>query len=319
MTSPCVQVGVPSSVGRGFVSRFGVAALVLTTGFPQAAAQNPPPAGAEPRFEVASIRATDMTPFTGGGVTKVPPIGVRFQPNGMTGTLATVEMLLLAAYQLRNYQLVGGPGWMRSERFDITARAAGEVTPDVGRRMLRTLLRERFALRARLETRQADVHALVLANADGRLGPRLKRTSPECESTLEARKKGTAPPEGPPNFELLRKQTSCGMSLMSGSASGASSYSMGGVGIDRLVNQLQGAIAGPVVDRTGLTGLYDILLEYASPTQLQAAATAPDLTKDVAPPTIRDALREQLGLKLETEKGPLEVLVIESVDRPSDN
>jgi uncharacterized protein (TIGR03435 family) len=310
---------MPRSVCRVFATGVGVAAVVLATGFARAAVQNPPPSETEPRFEVTSIRATDMTPFTGAGVTKVPPIGVRFLPNGMTGTLATVEMLLLAAYQLRNFQLVGGPDWIRSERFDITARAAGEVTPDVGRGMLRTLLRDRFALRAHLETRQADVHALVLANADGRLGPRLKRTSPECVATLEARKKGTAPPEPPPNFELLRKQTSCGMSLMSGSASGASSYSMGGVGIDRLANQLQGAIAGPVVDRTGLTGLFDILLEYASPAQLQAAASAPDLTKDVAPPTIRDALREQLGLRLETGKGPLEVLVIESVSRPSNN
>jgi uncharacterized protein (TIGR03435 family) len=112
------------------------------------------------------------------------------------------------------------------------------------------------------------------------------------------------------------------MSMMSSSASGAANYSMGGVALDRLVNQISGEVGGPVVDRTGLSGLFDILLEYASQRrQLQAAPplNAPDLTKDVAPPSLRDALQEQLGLELETGKGPLDVLVIDSLDRPSEN
>jgi uncharacterized protein (TIGR03435 family) len=238
----------------------------------------------------------------------------------MNATLATVEMLLLSAYQMRNYQLVGGPSWMSRDRFDITARAAGEVTPEVARRMLRSLLRDRFMLRAHTETRQADLHVLVLARSDGQLGPRLKRTSPECEATLEARKKGTAPPAERPDFERIRTQTFCGMSAMSSTAAGASNYSMGAVTLDRLVNQISGEVRGPVVDRTGLTGLFDILFEYASQARLQAAPqNTPDLTTDVALPTLRDALQEQLGLELESEKGPLDVLVIDRVDRPSEN
>ena len=306
-------------VRNGFVLGSGTVALVLATGFARVAAQDAASPDAEPRFEVASIRATDITPFQGSG--KVPPIGVRTLPNGLNATLATLRMLIMSAYQLRDYQVVDGPDWMNSDRFDIAARAAGDVTPEVARRMLQNLLRDRFMLRARAETRQADVHSLVIARTDGRLGPGLQRTSPDCEATLEARKKGTAPPSERPNFELIRKQTFCGMSMMSSSVSGAANYSMGAVPLERLVNQISGEVRGHVIDRTGLTGLFDILLEYASQgRQLQAPPlNTPDLTKDVAPPMLRDALQEQLGLRLETGKGPLNVLVIDSVERPSEN
>jgi uncharacterized protein (TIGR03435 family) len=311
------------SVRLGFAAGLGVAVL-FAAGFARAAAQDAPPADAEARFEVASIRGADISArLAGAGGGPVPPIGVRTLPNGMNATLATVRMLLMSAYQLRDYQVIGGPGWMNSDRFDISARAAGEVPPAVARQMLKNLLNDRFKLKARTETREADVYALVLAHPDGRLGPGLKRTSAECEVTLEARKKGVAaPPSGPPDLQAIRKQTFCGMSIMGSSASGASNYSMGAVTLDRLVNQIAGEVRGPVVDRTGLTGLFDILLEYMSQSrQLQAAptVTAPDLTKDAAPPAMRDALREQLGLRLETEKGSLEVLVIDSLERPSEN
>jgi uncharacterized protein (TIGR03435 family) len=302
-------------------ARTAIVAVVLGSGFIRASAQNEAAPDAEARFEVASIRAAgDLATVLANSGGRVPPMGVRTQPNGMTATMATVEMLLLDAYQLRNYQLIGGPAWMKSDRFDITARAAGEVTPAVARQLLKNLLRDRFSLRARPETREADVHSLVLARDDGRLGPGLKRTSPECEATLEARKKGAAPPSGPPNFDLIRKQTFCGMSMMSSTAAGASNYSMGGVPLQRLVNQISGEVGGPVVDRTSLTGMFDILLEYASQRrQAPVNLKAPDLTTDVAPPALRDALPEQLGLRLETGKGPLEVLVIDGLERPTDN
>lgn len=161
---------------------------------------------------------------------------------------------------------------------------------------------------------------LGLARSDGQLGPRLKRTSPECEATLEAKKKGTAPPAERADFERIRTQTFCGVSAMSSTAAAASNYSMGGVTLDRLVNQISGEVRGPVVDRTGLTGLFDIMLEFASQGRLQAAPlNTPDLTKDVALPTLRDALQEQLGLRLKREKGPMDVLVIDGGDRPSEN
>lgn len=293
--------------------------VMLATGSVRVVAQNTAAGDAEPRFEAASIRATDMNALRVGGGGAVPPLGVRTVPNGINATLATVEMLMAYAYAIRPYQLVGGPEWRNTDRFDITARAAGQVTPDVARQMMKNLLRDRFNLRARTETREVDVYALVLANSDGRLGPGLTRTSPECEATIEARKKGGAPPAGPPDFQAIRKQTFCGMSMMGSSANGASNYSMGGVTLDRLVSQISGEMRGPAIDRTGLTGLFDILLEYTSQSRQATPIAAPDLTRDVPPPSFRDALQEQLGLRLQIEKGPLEVVVIDSIERPSEN
>src|SRR5687768_16567770 len=100
------------SVRKGFVRGSGIVVLVLGAGFARVAAQDAASPDAEPRFEVASIRATDITPFQGSG--KVPPIGVRTLPNGLNATLATLRMLIMSAYQLRDYQVVDGPDWMNS-------------------------------------------------------------------------------------------------------------------------------------------------------------------------------------------------------------
>ena len=300
------------------VKRVATAIILLAAGFARAAAQVPAPVDPEARFDVASIRPGNLEALAASGAS-----GARMLPNGMSAGFSTVRMLILTAYQLRDYQVIGGPAWMNSDRFDISARAKGEITPAVGRQMLINLLADRFKLRARTETRRAAVYALVLANADGRLGPQLKRTSAECEATLEARKNGTALPAALPNFELIRKQTVCGMTMGSSSANGAYVSSMGGMPLERLLSQISTELGGPVVDRTGLSGLFDMIFEYA-PTrrQLQTSLTvgAPDLSKDAAPPpTLRDALRDQLGLRLETEERPLEVLVIDSIERPSAN
>ena len=297
--------------------RLATAAILLAAGIARAAAQVPTPVDPEARFDVASIRPGDLEALAVSG-----GVGVRMLPNGMSAGFSTVRMLIVAAYQLRDYQVIGGPAWMNSDRFEISARAKGEITPAVGRQMLMNLLTDRFKLRTRTETRRADVYALVLANADGGLGPQLKRTSTECEATLEARKNGTAPPVAPPNFELIRKQTVCGVEMRSSSPNGASVTSMGGMSLERLLSQVSTELGGPVVDRTGLTGLFDIIFEYASTRrqiQTPPAVGTPDLSKDAAPPILRDALREQLGLRLQREEGPLEVLVIGSVERPSEN
>jgi uncharacterized protein (TIGR03435 family) len=298
------------------VVRVAAATLLLAAGFARAGAQVPAPVDPEARFDVASIRPGNVEALAASG-----GIGLRMLPNGISAGFSTVRMLIMSAYQLRDHQVIGGPTWMNVDRFDISARADREITPSVGRQMLINLLADRFKLRVRTETRRADVYALALANADGRLGPQLKRTSAECEATLEARKNDTAPPAAP-NFELIRKQTVCGMTMVSSSANGARVTSVGAMPLERLVSQISTEIGGPVIDRTGLTGLFDMILEYASTRpQFQTSPTvvAPDLSKDAAPPTLRDALREQLGLRLVTEEGPLEVLVIDSVERPSVN
>ena len=294
--------------------RAATVTILLAAGFARAVAQVPAPVDPEARFDVASIRPGNVEALAVSGSS-----GVRMLPNGMSAGFSTVRMLILTAYQLSDYQVIGGPAWVNSDRFDISARAKGEITPAVGRQMLINLLADRFRLRARTETRRADVYALVLANADGRRGPQLKRTSAECEAAL---KNGTAPATAPLNVELIRKQTVCGMAMVSSSASGARVTSMGGMPIARLLSQISTELGGPVVDRTGLTGLFDMILEHASTRpqpRTSPTGNSPDLSKEAVPPALRDALREQLGLRLETQEGPLEVLVIDSIERPSAN
>jgi len=260
-------------------------AVLLAIGLSQGEAQD------EPRFEVASVRPVQAVSST----------GVRVLPNGINA-ISTVRQLVLFAYDLRSYQVVGGPAWIPSNRFEISARAGGEVTPAVARQMLKNLLRDRFRLRAHIETRQADVHVLVVARDDGRLGPGLTRTTVECEGKIPARLSGDA------------TQRDCDWVSWGSDRAGGLFYIMNGVVLERLVTRISLQDAAPVVDRTGLSGLFDIRLNYASP-QFNAF----DPTRDAGHPPFRVALEEQLGLRLLTQKGPLEVLVIDSVERPSEN
>ena len=283
-----------------FIAGIGVAAVLLTIGWARAADQD------DPRFEVASIRRAQ----TGNA------IGIRTLPNGIDARLSTVRDLVMFAYELASYQVVGGPAWITSNRFELAARADGEVTPAVARQMLKTLLRDRFSLRAHTETREADVHALVLARDNGPLGPGLTRTSADCPA-LDQRK-----PVTPDEAKKIPVRRDCNWTSMGSDRAGGSIYTMNGVALDRLVTQITIQVAGPVVDRTGLGGLFDIRLNFASPQQQRLAAPSvntPDLTRDVGLPPLHVALEEQLGLRLQTQKGPLEVLVIDSVERPSEN
>jgi uncharacterized protein (TIGR03435 family) len=177
--------------------------------------------------------------------------------------------------------------------------------------MLKNLLRDRFALKAHIETREADVHVLVLARSDGQLGPQLNRTSAEC---AEARKNLFDPDRPTP---AAVTPSGCVRTSTRSDRAGGAIYSFGAVALERLVRQISLHVGGPVVDRTGLTGLFDIRLEFAD--QRRQLQPRPVFAQDSELPTLRDALQEQLGLKLETGKGPIEVVVIESVERPSEN
>lgn len=179
--------------------------------------------------------------------------------------------------------------------------------------MLRTLLAERFKLVARTEMREQPVYALVLARADGRLGPNL-RASRECL------KGGTA--SGPRGFGQGAdgrgagvpplqpgQQMGCGMRSMS---DGRGSVIQGGARtIAEIARSLDGRAGRTVIDRTGLTGAYDVDLRFA-PSNVQ---TAPGADSEL--PTLFTALQEQLGLKLESATGPVEYLVVDRIERPT--
>ena len=229
----------------------------------------------QPTFAVASIRQNQSG--SGGS-------GLNVRPGGaFTVSNYSLVRLVQFAYDISESQIVGGPDWIRSDRFDITARASADVARDQIPLMVQSLLRDRFRLRLRPEKREMPVLELVLARSDGRVGPSLQ----DCadKNTKPPGKPFTAPPGG------AVAAGDCGR-------------------IARLATFVAARMNSIVVDKTGLKGdwRYNI---YFGP-DLQDSGNP-----DLAP--FATALREQLGLRLERTRGPVDVLVIESVDKPTEN
>ena len=151
--------------------------------------------------------------------------------------------------------------------------------------------------------------------------PWLKPTSPECVSDFEQRKSGTVPAR-PPSIPFkggeFPNTPTCGMTMMMGRANGGSTVLMGGMDLTSLVRQVSGEVSTPVVDKTGLSGLFDITLDFMS--ERQIAGRAPGLDPngtDTPPPLLAAALQQQLGIKLEKQVGPMAVVVVDAAERPT--
>ncbi len=240
------------------------------------AAQQAAPAA----FEVASVKRNTSGDSEGS-------IGPR--PGGYAATNIPLRLLIIRAYELRSFQVAGGPSWIDGERFDVTARAPEGTSPNQVFPMLRTLLAERFKLVAHIEKREQPVYALVTARANGRLGPRLKASTLNCS-------------------EQPAQSNRC---EMGGSFTG-SGGTLKGIGqpLAVLATHVSTAVDRIVQDRTGLGGGFDFELAWSSGLK-PAAGPASEL------PSVFTALQEQLGLKLEPSRGPVEVLVIDSAERPT--
>jgi uncharacterized protein (TIGR03435 family) len=245
-----------------------------------------------PAFEVATIKRNDSG--RDGGTLAPKPGGL------LTATNLTLQNLIGIAYRgstsLMPFQIVGGPDWITSMRFDIVARAAAGTSPDVIA-MLRTLLEDRFALKTHLETRQLPIFALMKARSDGSLGPQLRRSAVDCQAI--ARQARDNPATAPP------MPANCGMRFGPGTFSAAS------ITISNLAGTVSGAVLAIVVDRTDLTGNFDVDLTWSA-----------GLPTDSSPsdaPSIFAAVQDQLGLKLESTKGPVEVLVVDHAEQPRAN
>lgn len=265
-------------------------------------AQAPVAAASGAAFEVASITQNKSV----GQMRNLQAL-----PSGrFTATNTPLRALIRLAYGsdtllLPNEQIVGGPGWIDSDRFDIVAKAAGEVGPDpaIARRqlyaMLRTLLEDRFKLKAHMESRELPIFFLVIAKKDGTLGPQLTRSTLDCSP-------GAPDTQGP--------KRRCGIT-----SPGPGVVIVGGATISQLAAflQLSPAVARIVRDRTGLTGAFDLRLEYVPPLLLgpnPGSVVANPAADTGSGPTLLTALQEQLGLKLEPAKGPVDVLVIDHVE-----
>jgi len=174
------------------------------------------------------------------------------------------------------------------------------------RAMLRTLLRDRFKLVTRTESRNRPIFALTVSRGNGRLGPKLRPTSPECAAAGAALANAAPSPDGPPDPSNPR----CGTIAFSpGFLSGR------GVRTNQLANSLGGmpVIGRAVTNRTALEGAYDFELRWSPP----APPGIRDAPVESDAPEIFTALREQLGLKLESTRGPVDVLVIVTVEQPT--
>lgn len=285
----------------------------------------PPPPWDAPHleFDVASVKTN-----TSGPMMQM----MRTVPSEFRLTNIPLRLLVSLAYRLSSYQMVGGPSWMDSERFDIVAKAPAGSTPDQTTLMIRGLLADRFKLKVHSETREVPIYALVLARSDGKLGSKLSKSTDDCEKILAERRAAVqaarAGGAGPVPFTMpgpnekpvctisMRPQpVPNGMPMMTLKA--------GGQPLQALVSQISGMVNRRVVDKTGLTGLYDFELQFSMrgqmPLTTQAAGGNTTTTAPIDDgPTVFDAVRE-LGLKLESERGPVEHLVIDSVERPTED
>jgi uncharacterized protein (TIGR03435 family) len=244
---------------------------------------------AAPAFEVASVKPAESLRLSVAPVPRAQP-GGRFRADS-----APLSSLLWFAYGVRHDLIVGGPEWVRQDLFQISAKAQDDASAAEIGLMVQSLLRDRFRLVAHKELREMPVQALVRTQPDGPLGQGLLPMS-ECSPAIVN--------------ELRRKLPEKYPTPMGGMISGCSS-----VGLDSLATLL--SLEGtPVIDATGLTGsFYYTLRSQFSPVP-EALLGRPN-THDPNLPALSTALEEQLGLRLQSRRAPIEVLVIDSVERPT--
>jgi uncharacterized protein (TIGR03435 family) len=274
----------------------------------------------EARFEVVSIKPNTLTfeeyMRTGGGSFF---IGSKTMPGGrLIASYTPLRPLLLQAFEIpRPMQLEGAPQWLQTDNFDIDARSGRDVTPAELNAMLRTMFSERLGLRTHVVTRDVTVYAVTLAQPDGRPGSNLRPSSTECVATLAKRQAEGLPREGPEAPQNPEIAPVCGVNWTGRGESGGKRLSFGGTTIAYLLRSLESEFDAPLDDRTGLSGSFDLVLEFESTARQRggrAGVGAPS-----GAPAIRDALQNQLGLKIEKTVARLPITIIDSITRPTSN
>lgn len=239
----------------------------------------PPPA-----FEVASIRLS-KDPAPGGDI--------KVTPGRFAGTDLALQWLILTAYRLRPFQLSGDlPGWTISERYTIDAKAENAASEDRVLEMIQTLVEDRFKLRFHRETKEGPVYVLTIAKGGLKMHP---GTCVPSKGDLPNECGGYGRGEGATTTLNWR---------------GVPISNPAGVAYRSLAWQLSLGLGRPVIDKTGLTGGYDVHLHWTADRDAGPNATGP---------SIFTAMEEQLGLKMEAARGPVEYFVVDHAERPSGN
>ena len=259
--------------------------VTAVAGFAQTAA-------APPQFEAAAIKLHPNCTDRGGR----PPLSM------LRLVCTTPRDMVMAAYSegptAQRLSVVGGPAWIDTDLYDVDAKpeTAGATVTDMYGPMLRVLLEDRFKVRVHKEVREVPIYSLVV----GKNGPKLQRTKEgSCVPLDMDHLSMPAPGQTPPSF--------CGRIPIkkSGTKTILEAY---GITLPRFAGRaLLGSVDRPVFDKTGIEGMFDFHLEFSTD------------DADLLTPSLYTALEDQLGLKLSSDKGPMEVLVIDQIERPSQN
>ena len=256
----------------------------------------------QPSFEAASIKTN-----------KSNSLGMRLgMPTGrLSGANVTLGLLIRSAYQLPDFRVVGGPAWIEIDRFDVEATAGAAVSSEQIRAMARTLLEDRFRLKAHTETRELPIYVLSFARRDAKLGDQIKPSGVECRPITPPA--GAPLPPPPPPGPAPSGVQQCPSMLTPGHVSARK------LTIARFASALSLFVSRDIVDKTSLSGEFDLDLHWL-PDQMPSVTSGRLFSPiDSTAPPLSTAIQEQLGLKLESSRGPVEVLVIESVEKPTED
>ena len=305
-------------LGSALVASIAIPVGIGIVTSPRLAAQIVAPAADAPTYEVISIRPNDNPGGRMGGTAG---------PGRLSMTGMSLRRLMTQAYEIHDSQIVGGPEWLRTQGFDINATITGTPSPEDRRMMTKTLLRDRFKLVFHTEKRDLPIYALVVQRSDGRLGPGLKRI-PDDECPPPGSRRGAGPGGPPPPAASPfdpNAVAACGSIVF-----GPGRLLAHGVPIDMLTRSLANLPAitsfnRPVTNLTKLEGYYDFDFRFTNefgrggPPPVSGPAAAPNAITPGDEPVLFTALQEQLGLKLNSQRATLDVLIIDSIDRPTEN
>jgi uncharacterized protein (TIGR03435 family) len=225
------------------------------------------------------------------------PPGGRLEVGNMT-----LKEMIVIAYSVQPFQVSDGPSWLDSVHYDISAKAGAQQTREDVLLMLQALLADRFQLAFRREIRQLPIFALVLARKDGKLGPRLIPS-----------KEGACTPFDPAKPFAVDTMRLCGAFSL-----GSDGLTLVGGTISSLTPRLSRLLGRVVIDKTGLTRNFDINIEW-SPDETLAMQPANRGRVDNIGPAIFTVFRHDLGLDFKAERGPVEILIVQRAEKPSDN
>jgi uncharacterized protein (TIGR03435 family) len=261
------------------------------------------PATARPQFDVASVKLSDSD-----RIMTVRPLPGRLSAD------ATLQVLMQYAYGVQPFQIVGGPSWLTSAHYEIDARAGATANRDQIFLMLQSLLEDRFQLKTHRETRELPVFTLVVNKGGPKLPP--PKEGGCVESAVDAAVEWVGDGRMPFPGELPPARSRCGAAIVALGPDGA--HLSGEIAMSELVRVLSMLSGRRVLDKTEFTARFDVHVNFV-PDETTPAMPPPPPGSGISGVSIAQALQEQLGLRLESTKGPVEVIVVDQVERPSAN